>query len=369
MSVKQPLSILIKNASVYAPEFLGTKDILTCAGKIIAIDDNLTPNLPDLAVVDASGLLALPGLVDEHVHVTGGGGEAGFSSRVPELTIDQLVSAGVTTVIGVLGTDSITRNMPSLLAKVKALKEQGLSAWCLTGAYSIESPTITGSVKEDVCFIEEVLGVKIAINDHRCSMPTVEELIRLAANVRLASITANKPGVVHLHTGRGKKGFQIIFDALEQSDIPIRHFRPTHCGGNLQDALKFGQMGGIIDFSASEDFEKTAKDILAAAEVMPFSHITMSSDSGGSLPIWNENKEMIGMGVGTPTTLLPVVRCLWQDHDMPLSQALSLVTLTPADSLGLKGKGRLEPGADADLLLVNENLNPKQVYCLGRKML
>ena len=357
--------LLLRNAEVYAPEALGRRDILLCGGRIAAMEEHLDPRLPGLTEVDAAGLLALPGLVDEHEHITGGGGEAGFSSRVPELTSRDLLSCGVTTVVGVLGTDSLTRSMQQLLAKTKALKEEGLSAWCLTGAYTIESPTITGSVKGDVCFLDEVLGVKIAINDHRCSMPTREELTRLASNVRLAALTARKPGVVHLHVGRGKHGLQLLFDILEQTDLPIRQFRPTHCEGHLEEAVRFGRMGGYVDITADDNAELTAGQILAAAG-MPFEQLTMSSDAGGSIPIWNEKKEMVGMGVGTPATLLPVIRALWQGHGMPLSRALGLVTLHPAESLLLARKGRLEPGADGDLLLTDRDLKPSAVYAGGR---
>lgn len=45
-----------------------------------------------------------------HVHITGGGGEAGPASRCPEAQLSKLISAGITTVVGVTGTDSVTRS-------------------------------------------------------------------------------------------------------------------------------------------------------------------------------------------------------------------------------------------------------------------
>ncbi len=368
MERKINLATLFKDARVYSPNYLGKRDVLCCGGKIIVVGEELNPNIPQLNIVNAKDMIIIPGLIDGHVHVTGGGGEDGFSSRVEELTLSQLVSVGVTTVIGVLGTDSITRNVQSLLAKVKALKEQGMSAYCLTGAYTIDSPTITGSVKEDICFIQEILGVKLAINDHRSSMPTVQELVRLAADVRLASLTAKKPGVVHMHTGKGKNGFKIIFDALKMSDLPILHFRPTHCGKNMEDAIKFGKMGGYIDFTASKEHEKTAVKLIDAMKEVPLEQITLSSDAGGSIPIWNERNEIIGMGVGTPDTLLPVIRDLVKTGDVPFEKALRIVTSNPADSLRLKEKGRIREGADADIVLLDENMKVLETYCMGQRM-
>ena len=358
---------LLRNAEVYAPEPLGRMDILLGGGHVLAMGPGLEPGLPGVREVDAFGLLALPGLVDQHVHITGGGGERGFSSRVPELAAADLLSCGVTTVVGLLGTDSITRSVQSLVAKTKSLKEEGITAYCLTGAYDLPSPTVTGSVKDDIAFIAEVLGVKVALSDHRCAQPTEEELTRLAAHARLGGLTAGKPGVVHIHTGAGKRGLGMVFDILAHSDLPVLQFRPTHVENVPEDAVRFAKLGGRIDFTADDDSELTAGQLLRAREAgAPWERITMSSDAGGSIPVWNERREMIGMGVGRPDTLLKVVRALFQSHGMPLETALRLITTAPAEGLGLAGKGRLAPGGDADVLLTDRDLRPVRVFAGGR---
>ena len=358
------ISLLLRNADLYVPEHLGIRDLLIVAGKIAAVGEKLPVSLPDLQVLDLEGATVLPGLFDQHVHVTGGGGEKGFSSRVRDLTAQQLYEAGVTSVVGLLGTDSLTRSVASLLAKVRALQEEGLSAWCLTGAYTIDSPTLTGSVAEDVCFLPEVLGVKLAISDHRCSQVTWQELARLAARVRFGGLTGGKAGVVHLHVGTGKAGLQPVFDVLDRTDLPIAQFRPTHCESVVDDALRFGKLGGIIDFTADDDPELSAPLLVRAAEELPWEQITLSSDAGGSIPIWNEKKEMIGMGVGTPSTLLPVVRTLRDRYGWELGRALACVTSHPADALKLP-TGRILPGRDADLIIVDRDLVPQKVYTKG----
>lgn len=361
--------ILLRHAQVYAPKYLGRRDVLLGGGHILAMEANLTPELglPNVQEIDASGMLAIPGVIDQHVHITGGGGERGFSSRVPELSSVDLLSCGVTTVVGVLGTDSVTRSVHNLVAKTKALREEGLSAYCLTGAYDLPSPTITGSVKNDIVYIQEILGVKVAIADHRSAQPTCRELTRLAAQVRLAALTAGKPGVVHIHTGCGKRGLGLLFDCLEKSDLPIQQFRPTHVENVLDDAVRFAKMGGWVDFTADTDEEITAKNLLAAiAQGMPWEMITMSSDAGGSIPVWNEKKEMVGMDIGRPDTLLRVVRCLRDSHGVALEHALGLITAAPARALGLPGKGCLQPGAAADIVLTDNNMQIQAVYAMGR---
>ena len=126
--------ILLKSVNLFDPEPKGVCDLFLCGGIVAAVGKNLSPALPDVEVVDGSGLTALPGLVDQHVHFTGGGGECGFRSRVPELSLTDFTTAGVTTAVGLLGTDSATRSPKSLLAKTKALNEEGITAYCLTGA-------------------------------------------------------------------------------------------------------------------------------------------------------------------------------------------------------------------------------------------
>ena len=361
---EQEKPVLLKNADLYAPKHMGLQDILIVYGKIAAIGQKLSVSLPDMQIFDLNGAMLLPGLFDQHVHVTGGGGEKGFSSRVPEMTTEQLLSAGVTSVVGLLGTDSLTRSVASLLAKIRALQEEGFSAWCLTGAYNVESPTLTGSVSQDICFLPEVLGVKVAISDHRCSQAGWQELARLASQVRFGALTAGKAGVVHLHVGTGKCGLQPIFDILKHTDLPVSLFRPTHCENIPEDAMRFGKMGGIIDFTADNDPGITAANLERAVTEIPCNQITLSSDAGGSIPVWNDKKEMVGMGVGIPTTLLQVIRILRDSYGWELGHALACITSNPADALKLQ-TGRIICGGDADLIVTDEKLVLQMVYSKG----
>ena len=195
---------LIKNAHIYAPEDLGIRDVLIGGKKIIKTGENIRFDWDpeELEIIDASGKIMVPGFIDQHVHIIGGGGEDGFASLIREIQMTDCVRCGVTTVVGLLGTDNNAKSVSTLIARTKALKEQGMTAYCLTGSYAYPSETLTGSVKKDIAFIEEVIGVKVAISDHRSSNISAEELARLATEARVAGLLAKKPGVVHMHTGR-----------------------------------------------------------------------------------------------------------------------------------------------------------------------
>ena len=319
--------------------------------------------------IDGKGMRAIPGYIDQHVHITGGGGEGSFITQVPALKLSDPPLAGVTTLVGLLGTDGTTRSVANLVAKTKALKEFGLTAFCLTGNYMYPSPTLTGSVPDDIVFIEEIIGVKIAICDHRGSNMSVEDLTKLASDARVSGLLAGKPGVVHLHTGSGKDKLKIIFDVLEKTDIPITVFRPTHLENKYEDAIKFAKMGGYIDFTCDPDMDWLAGTVVKALKEAPEGLVTFSTDSNGSMPMWNEKKEMIGITAGKISSLHDTIKYMVEKLGCPLEEAIKPVTVNVAKALNLQDrKGRLDRGFDADIVLLDDNLDIDTVFAMGKLM-
>ena len=214
--------LLIKNAKVYAPEYVGKKDLLVCGGKIECMEDKIEDFPIACEVIDAEERILTPGFIDQHVHVTGGGGEGSFHTRTPELQLSELVKGGITTVVGLLGTDGLTRSVENLYAKVQALCEEGVSAYMLTGAYGYPSPTITGEVDRDIMFVEKVLGVKLAISDHRAPNVTESELIQLASKTRTAGMLSGKPGIVVQHKNEDQE-IQALDRIIQQNQNGTRN--------------------------------------------------------------------------------------------------------------------------------------------------
>ena len=86
--------------------------------------------------------------------------------------------------------------------------------------------------------------------------------------------------------------------------------------------------------------------------------------------MWNEKKEMIGIGAGKVSSLHDTVKGLVNYEKLPLEEAITIATCNPAKALGLEGKkGCLTPGADADILLLDEQLNIDTTIALGRVLL
>jgi beta-aspartyl-dipeptidase (metallo-type) len=360
--------LLIKNALLHDPNFKGKKDLLIAGKQIIEISDNIDPSgMKKPEILDAEGLLAVPGLIDAHVHIAGAGGEGGPSTRTPEITIRQLVNGGITSVIGCLGTDGYTRNVESVLMKVKAIRTYGLSAWMYTGAYQVPVPTITGDIGKDLALIEEVIGVgEVAVSDHRSSYPSVNELIRIAAAARVGGMLGGKAGLVNIHMGDANNPFQPIIDAVEQSELNYAQFYPTHCNRNsyiFEDAKTYGKKG-YIDLTASSwkffpDVEiKPSKAIPALLEAgVPIEHITLTSDGNGSLPHFDDHGNLLQLEMGQPSSMLEELRDMIYQEKLPVSEALKTMTSNPATILKLKSKGHLMEGCDADILLLDKDFS------------
>ena len=369
---------LIQNIDVYAPQHLGKKDVLTINDKIVKIADAGTISadgiLADATVVDGSSLILTPGFIDSHVHVLGGGGEGGFANRTPEATLEGLTKFGVPTVDG--------RDMCSLVAKIIVLNEQGMSAYCYTGSYQIPVHTLTDSITKDIMMIQEIIGTgEIAISDHRSSQPTFEEFARVVADTRLGGVLSGKAGVVNVHLGDSPRCMDLIERVIDETEIPASQLLPTHVNRNEMlfcKAIEYALKGGAVDFTGNEDIDyweticdevrvcKGMKRMLEAG-VNP-NRMTISSDGQGSLPMYSKDGEFLGMGVGQSSCLLKEVKeCVFK-ADIPLEIALSTITSNPAEILRLKGKGKIEEGYDADLCILDQDLQLVEVIARGKKV-
>ena len=368
--------LLIKGAEVYAPEYLGKKDVLIAGEKIERIGEDL-PEYEGCQVIDGTGRIVAPGFIDRHVHITGGGGEGSFHTQAPQVQLSDLIRGGVTTVVGLLGTDGISRSTENLVAKAKALKEEGISAYCCCGAYGHPGPTITGSISRDIMFVDEIIGLKLAVSDHRAPNITVDELIRLGSDVRTAGMLSGKAGFVCLHMGGDDRALSPVFEALERTSIPVKTFQPTHVGRAKQlqeDAFKLAKMGGTIDFTCGQ-FEEKIKELAASLRVakeagVPMDKVTISSDGQGSWSNYDAAGNLTEMGVSSVDTMYRQVVYQVQNENMSLEEALSLGTRNVAKALEVyPKKGAVHVGSDADVLVLNGDLSMNTVIARGSLMM
>ncbi len=368
---------IIKNTDIYAPEHLGTQDILIANDKIVKIAENIDAHGLEAEIVDGANTICIPGIIDRHVHITGGGGEGGFSTSTPEVNMSTLLKNGITTVVGLLGTNDISRSVKSLLAKAKSLNEEGMTAYILTGGYGYPSATLTGDVRDDIMFISEILGLKLAFEDHRASHITKEELTRLASYVRVSSMLSRKTGFIHLHMGSGKHFYNMLYDIVGENGLPITLFNPTHVNRTvplLEASAEFCRRGGSVDITSNIGI--SPKDsVLSAKKALLFllqngssiDNITISSDGNGSMPLFDEDGRLSGMGVAGFEPTMDTLKALVLEENMDFAEALKPFTLNPAKALGIyPARGAVREGCFADMVLLDKELNIKDVYANGQ---
>ena len=378
--------LLIKDGDVYAPEHKGKKDILVINDKIVFIDQNILTSAlnvidKNIKIIDASKCIIIPGYIDQHVHINGAGGEGGPQYRTPPIQLSEFVKAGITSVVGLLGTDGFARSLKALLMKARALEQEGISTWIYTGAYQYPSPTITESILSDIILIDKIIGVKIALSDHRTSHPTVDEFKKVTSEARAAGILAGKAGVVHIHMGGEKLGLSYLFDIIRNTEIPIEQFAPTHLNRDeelFRQTVEFGKIGGYIDLTAGvSGEEKSSENIKPGIAIkrllkngVLIEKITISTDGNGSIPEFNEKKEFVGMRIASVSSLHKEFINMVKEENISIEEAIHVTSTNIARHLKLGKKGEVRAGKDADIIVLDKDtLKIKHLIPRGKTLM
>jgi beta-aspartyl-dipeptidase (metallo-type) len=363
---------LFKNTRLYQPAFAGETDVLTAAGKVVAIGKNLDISSATGTTVDCRNKILTPGFIDQHTHLIGAGGKNGFASMTPEIMLSDFISCGTTTALGLLGTDASARSLKTLYAKAKALELEGISTYMHCGYFGIDPVTLTGSILEDLLFIDKIIGCKVAICDTRSSYPTETELLRHLRDVMVGGLTSGKGGILHIHLGNLDSKMDVLFDIVQKHQFPIRHISPTHVGRTeslFQQAMEFARLGGIIDLTTgASQYTEPWKSVMEAKEKgISLDQISFSSDGHAGLSKKTENG--IRFVKAPVSENLSQFRKLVLEGRLDLAEALKVVTSTPAKNLSLPNKGCVQVGADADFCLFDDQLNLTDVVAKGRVMM
>ncbi|WP_281239150.1 beta-aspartyl-peptidase [Flavobacterium praedii] len=365
---------LIKNADVYTPESIGVKDILLAGDKIVAIENSIPNSDLYSQVFDLKGKILTPGLIDQHVHITGAGGKHGFGSMTPEIMLSEFIACGTTTVVGLLGTDGSARSIKTLYAKAKSLESEGISAYILTSYFGLDAVTFTESVQDDMIFIDKVVGCKIAISDERSSYPLEIDLLRFLKQVRVGGLIAGKKGILHIHLGALSSRMDVLLKIVKEYEFPIEHISPTHVGRSLplfEQAIEFAKLGGMIDItSGGTKYTDPYKSVLYALEKgVSIDMMTFSSDGNAGIGIMDENGRTIGFKKAPINLNLKQVLLLIKEGNVPIEEAFKLITANPAKNLALKTKGHIKIGYDADFCAFNSDLELTDVFAKGKQMM
>ena len=349
---------LIENGEVYSPKPLGQRSVLLAEGRIAAVGHIDRHALESLGVehdvVDVEGCIVTPGWIDPHVHLLGGSGEQGFSTQTPEFFVDEIVRHGFTTVVGCLGVDTTMKTMPGLLAKAKALEEEGLNARIWTGGYNVPSTTILQSARDDIMFIDEVIGVgEVAIADKRGMEPDARELARIMTDAYVGGMLARKAGVTHFHVGEGKRRLATLREVIDDYEVEPSWIYATHIGRSealMREAIALAARGAAVDLDSVEgDVARWVRFYLDNGG--DAARLTLSSDAS----------------INSPQAFADQVRDCVLNHGIAIERMLPMVTEHTARILKLEEKGTLDAGKVADVLVLErDTLELRHAWAKGR---
>jgi N-acetylglucosamine-6-phosphate deacetylase len=66
--------------------------------------------------------------------------------------------------------------------------------------------------------------------------------------------------------------------------------------------------------------------------------------------------------------MIHLVRTMVRKVNVPLNEAIAMVTQNPARAIGLATKGRLAVGADADLVVLSPELDVLRTFAAGKEI-
>ncbi|BDZ65471.1 amidohydrolase family protein [Agromyces mangrovi Wang et al. 2018] len=358
---------VLRGGSVLSPTGFVPADVWTAAGTILGVGPHASgpeavpPGAPDAIELDCTGKLVTPGLVDGHLHIMGGGGGGGYASRIPELPVDAVLEAGITTCVAMPGVDPLTRPLEGLLALARAYRQQGVRAVAMTGGFIWPPRTLTGGIRSDVYLIPDLVGVKVALGEHLATAPDAAELVSLLRELEWVGRMTGGAALLHAHLGMGDDPARDLEVALVESGVDRPIVQVTHANyteQTLAAAIRLGGAGCRVDVNpllrpgrvagALSPVEAVRR--LLDAEV-PLERLSLSTDGNASVPreIADGSYELYDRHLD----LLGTVRALESEGILSLEEAFGLVTANPAEALQRGDLGLVRPGAAADLLVLD----------------
>lgn len=382
MAKNEGVWILLSSCRLYAPADHGIRDILIRDGKVLYVGAHpLSLSLPgDVHHIDLKGKIVVPGFIDLHTHLIGGGGLDSPVSRMPEAFLSEFISTGTTTAIGVIGPDFVSKTPFALFTKARQLEQDGMTTFILTGGFRADPPqTLTGSVIQDILLVDKVVGAKISVSTPMVQV-TYEDLVKLLNDVAFACRMAGKTKVVHVHAGPGPDGLNPLLKLQQEGYAAMVKLQVTHCNSSellLRQGIEFARNGGYVDVTASVSPIKGSTGAIKPSECVkrfidngvPIRQITMSTDAKGNRIDLAADGTVKEVRVKLARELYAEFLDLVSKEKFSFSDALSVVSTNGADVFGLKGKGRVQAGCDADLLVLNDKFEITDVFGRGIRMM
>lgn len=372
-----PGSILVRDGLLVLKHTVAKGDLLVRKGKIVNIGMNLAGE--EVTNLDASGLYVIPGLIDIHCH--GGAGADFMDGTIEAVTtvVNASLAHGVTTLLGTILTAPIEEMRHAMAAIVEARDER------IAGIY-VEGPFLSPLRK----------GAQSPRHLLQPSLRVYESLVNgFKDKIKIFALAPELPGAREIIHRLKKDGIRpslahsnaTFEETKEAIELGVEHFTHFFNGMRGFHHRDPGAVGAAL-LTPGVTLELIVDGIHVHPEAVKFlvkvkgiDNVCLITDAiratglGDGEYMLGDQRVRVQEGVarlieedslaGSTLTMDQAVRNLVK-LGVPLPDAVRAATLVPARVLGLeRRKGSLEPGKDADLVLLDMDLNVRTVLIKG----
>ena len=344
--------------------------------------------------IDLKNLLVLPGLIDEHVHLRDEGKaykedfESGSAAAA---------AGGFTTVLDMPNNDPVTMSVGTLRNRMGEAQRKILVDVGFYSEFPKKLPEIPDIVGQGAVGFKLFMGCQIGgldIDDDQALQEAFKEVAKLNLPVAVhaedrALLAANEqklkqakksgtPDFLRAHTETVElKSIQRLLKISEQTDVRL-HFCHVSTEEGLNAIAEAKKSGRKVTCEvtpnhlllSSDDLKRYGQMAIMAPPLRDRSHVdalwkgmengsvdTLGSDHAPHAQNEKSASSVWDVKVGVPglETTLPLILTLVKKNRLTITQAVQLLAEKPAEIFGLKDRGFLEQGKNADLTIVDFN--------------
>ncbi len=340
--------MLIKNGSVMIDGELQKVNILIKDGKIA----KLTTEEPESHdIIDVNGLTVIPGCIDVHEHCR----DLNQAYKEDFLTASMAAAkGGITTICAMPNTDPPVIDKESLEKEREVAKESVVN-------YGLYVAGVDGnSAKIPEC--NNIAGVKVFMDVTTGNLKVSDdaELERLFSSYKRIAVHAEEDHVHKAISLIKKTGNSLYLVHISRAD-EIETIRKE------RNKQVFCEVTPHHLYFTSEDVEKlkgygimkpplqSKKDQVALWEALADGTVdTVGTDHAPHTKEEKEGAEPV-YGVTGSETMLPLLLHAVYNKLLSLARVVELTSINPARIFGMKNKGKIAQGYDADLVLIDMN--------------
>src|SRR5438094_6879718 len=368
-------------------------ELVAHEGKIMAIREQTQARGDE--VVDLAGNYLAPGFIDLHVHGALGRDSMEASAEAFRAICDFHAKGGTTSVL----LTTATAPLETLDGVLRAVRD------CIGRRARRPRPTgaIAGVHVEGPFISKAKCGAQREEFIQKPSPAYVQQLLAHADVIKRVTIAPELPGALeaienfHAHGISVSGGHSDAFDEDARAAFERGMRSVTHTFNCMSSARRRGvyRVGGLLEFALSEPqisceliadghhVSPTLTKMLYRAKGCAGICLVTDATPGAGLPDGSRfslfgNDCIVEAGVcllanrsalaGSASQIIHLVRTMASKVNVPLHEAIAMATKNPARAIGLKPKGRLSVGADADLVILSPNLEVSQTFVGGEEI-